>query len=132
MDRITRVKMFLTEYKLLCEKYGMVFIESTPTDYANIIGVKGCKDKLCGNCHSRIDLYDYVDSDLYDVEETKAYSNHINSINEINMCVKVYKDKDDKEGVKVEPYNEMPVFDTAPEVTDEEVRERANKLGLFQ
>lgn len=129
MDKITRVKLFLTEYKLLCEKYGMVFIESTPSNYANITGVKGCENKVCGNCHSRIDLYDYVDSDLYDVEETKAYCRNVDSIDEINMGVVIHeKDRE----VKVEPYNEMPVFDTAPEVTDEDVRERANKLGLFQ
>lgn len=128
MDKITRVKLFLTEYKLLCEKYGMVFIESTPSEYANIIGVEGCKDKRCGHCSSRIDLYDYADSDLYEVEETKAYSNHVNSIDEINMCVVI--PVEDHE-VLVKPYNEMPVFDTEPEVTDEEIKARANKLGLF-
>lgn len=132
MDRITRVKLFLTEYKLLCEKYGLVFIESTPSEYANIVGVKGCRDKVCGKCCSRIDLCDYVDGVLYEVDETKGYCNHIDSINEINMSVKVFKDKEDEEGIRVKPYNEMPTFDTNPEVTEEEIKERAKKLGLFQ
>lgn len=129
MDKITRVKLFLTEYKLLCEKYGLVFIESTPSNYANIVGVKGCEDKVCGKCCSRIDLCDYVDSDLYDVDDTNAYCRNVNSINEINMSVKVCKDD---EIIKVEPYNEMPTFDTNPEVSEEEIKERAKKLGLFQ
>lgn len=129
MDRITRVKLFLTEYKLLCEKYGLVFIESTPSNYANIVGVKGCKDKVCGKCCSRIDLCDYVDSKLYGVDNTNAYSRNVNSINEINMCVAI--PVEDHE-VVVKPYLEMPTFDTNPEVTEEEIKERAKKLGLFQ
>lgn len=129
MDKITRVKLFLTEYKLLCEKYGLVFIESSPSEYANIVGVKGCENKVCGNCRSQIDLYDYEEHDIYEVEETKAYCRNGNSINEINMAVKVCKDD---EIIKVEPYLEMPTFDTNPEVSEEEIKERAKKLGLFQ
>lgn len=132
MDRITRVKLFLTEYKLLCEKYGLVFIERTPSNYANIVGVKGCENKVCGECCSQIDLCDYVNGVNYEVDNTNAYCRSVNSINEINMSVKVFKDTEDKDGVKVEPYLEMPTFDTNPEVTEEEIKERAKKLGLFQ
>lgn len=129
MDKFTRVKLFLTEYKLLCEKYGLVFIESTPSEYANIVGVKGCENKVCGKCCSQIDLCDYVNGVNYEVDNTNAYSRSVNSINEINLCVVI--PEEDHE-VLVKPYLEMPTFDTNPEVTEEEIKERAKKLGLFQ
>ena len=127
--------MFLTEYKALCEKYGLIFVEGTPSDYGNIVGVQGCKDKLCGKCHSRLDLVDTKDNDIYKVTEPLFVKNCRADLIDMKVKVKVYKDEDDKTGEIVEPYESMPEITSGfigkAQKTDEQIREELAADGVF-
>lgn len=134
MTRVTRVKLFLTEYKALCEKYGLIFVEGMPSDYSNSAGVEGCKDKICGHCHSCLDLVDTKDNDIYKVTE-RLFEDCRADLIDMRVKVKVYNDENDKIGEVVEPYESMPEltkdFIGKAQKTDEEIREELAADGVF-
>lgn len=120
MTKATRVKLFLTEYKALCEKYNLYFKEGMISADNNAV-IKA------NHIASTIDLMDSTEGE-HDVYFISSYAYPETGIK--GGYVKVLVDDE-----VVEPYESMPEitkgFIGKSQKTDEEIREELAADGVF-
>lgn len=123
MTREMRVKLFLTEYKEICEKYQLhLDAGEVLTEY--------------NHDYSSFELWDDSDApDIYPVEAAKGYK-VLNSRYGAKLSSLVYADGNDKDGTLVTALDSMPeitedyIGTVKQERSPEEVRKRLADLGI--
>lgn len=110
MTKEMRIRIFLTQYAMLCEKYNLHFEEGL---------VEGTPNSVSNPLHSTIVLRDDTpnEPDVYFIAgNTKS-------------AAKVYS-LDDREHI-IEPFNNIPEFDKPHCKTEEEIQAELKALGLM-
>ena len=110
MENLTRIRLFLTEYRAICEKYNLHFEEGL---------IEGSPNSVRNPMHSTMVIRDD------DPDKPDVYFIATNT----GATVEAYSLDDEDELIK--PYDNIPEFCGRHEKSDEEVEAELRAMGLM-